>query len=108
MNRKYNIAYANYLAADGPGSLQDTLDILLDGFDQELYRECVRGIRNSLRTSASIDDAFIAKARQTIRHWYGNIAQTTRLMRSGIALSAPKRNAVIDPFEAMIRKTTKN
>ena len=73
----YNIACANYSAADGPESLQDTLDILLDGLDQDFYRECIRGIRNSLRTTGPIDDAFISKARQTIKHWYADTPKPT-------------------------------
>ena len=45
----YNTAYANYLAADGPDSATDALDILIEGLHQTFYSDCIREIRAERR-----------------------------------------------------------
>ena len=68
----YNVAYANYLAAEGPDSLTDALDILLEGLDQKFYSDCIRLIRSSRRDKGHVDDDFVATARKTIKEYYAD------------------------------------
>ena len=62
----YNIAYANHLAAAGPDSATDALDIVMEGLDQKFYSECIRGIRAARRVRREVDDNFISNARKLL------------------------------------------
>ena len=68
----YNIAYANYLAADGPDSPTDALDILMEGLNQKFYRDCIRSIRAARRKKGEVDVDFVSRARKEIKEYYAD------------------------------------